>query len=131
MVLKKLVKTISRTLIRAVCDRRLAEKDLGSEPHILVVRWDNKLGDAIVKLPFAGQQHKEWLQIHHNLRPTEHHQTESTLKEGFNDDAGPHMKRRKWHSMLLSFIDDTICRMKPVTFRVESVCHVGNVHESA
>jgi ADP-heptose:LPS heptosyltransferase len=58
MVLKKILKTISRAAIRTVCDKRLAENNLGLEPHILVVRWDNKLGDAIVSSFFYREAKK-------------------------------------------------------------------------
>ena len=32
-----------------------------------------------MQMPLTGQQHDQWLDIHHDLGPAEHHQTEAAL----------------------------------------------------
>lgn len=58
MILKKLAKIVSRSAARAIIDRQLSESSLSSSPHILVIRWDNKLGDAIVSSFFYREAGK-------------------------------------------------------------------------
>lgn len=57
-MIKELVRMIFRVAVRALWDRRLADNHIGSEPHILVIRWDNKLGDAIVSSFFYREAKK-------------------------------------------------------------------------
>ena len=47
-ILQNHCKAIARMLMRCLVDRRLATPDLSHPLHIVVPRWDAKLGDAIV-----------------------------------------------------------------------------------
>jgi ADP-heptose:LPS heptosyltransferase len=52
MLIRSLWKALARALARAVFDRRPARAGNEEPNHIVVLRWDAKLGDAIVSSPF-------------------------------------------------------------------------------
>ena len=57
-LLKALFKRSARLLSRLLADRPLTAVATGSQSHILVVRWDAKLGDSIVSSLFYREAHK-------------------------------------------------------------------------
>jgi len=52
------VKTIARSLMRVLVDRQLTPRDLASPMHIVIPRWDAKLGDAIISSFFLREARK-------------------------------------------------------------------------
>lgn len=50
--IRELLKKVVRAAARALFDRRSALNAMGIPCHIVVLRWDAKLGDAIVSSPF-------------------------------------------------------------------------------
>ncbi|MCJ8205388.1 glycosyltransferase family 9 protein [Pseudomonas sp. RGM2987] len=51
-------KSMARLLMRCLVDRQLAPRDLAQPLHIVLPRWDAKLGDAIVSSFFFREAHK-------------------------------------------------------------------------
>ncbi|MGY2227689.1 glycosyltransferase family 9 protein [Pseudomonas tolaasii] len=56
--LRKIQKTIARCLIRQLADRHPMESSLSDRMHIVVPRWDAKLGDSIVSSFFFREARK-------------------------------------------------------------------------
>lgn len=56
-------KTLARWLMRLLADRRLPRREAGRPLHIVVPRWDAKLGDAIVSSFFFREARKLGAQV--------------------------------------------------------------------
>lgn len=55
---RKGVKTLVRALVRVLFDRRPVPTPCATPRHVVVLRWDAKLGDAIVSSPFYREIRK-------------------------------------------------------------------------
>lgn len=51
-------KVIARGLVRTLFDRSRARPVTGMASHVVVLRWDAKLGDSIVSSPFYREVRK-------------------------------------------------------------------------
>lgn len=55
LTLQRFRKALSRSLFRLLVDRSLPQKKTPAKPHIVVPRWDAKLGDAVVSSFFLRE----------------------------------------------------------------------------